>query len=100
MKTACGAGDQRYYGSVTIRIDQDCHSPVSRISFDRGIQAHRNFTYYGLRQSKNGWQSGQFEVTEQSSSGSFLSTIDSGSEKPKLGHKDFGLNQPDVQGEE
>jgi hypothetical protein len=39
-------------------------------------------------------------VTEQSNSDFSLLMIDGGSENAQLEHKDFDLNQPDVQGEE
>jgi hypothetical protein len=65
-----------------------------------GIQQHWDFNYYGLRQSKKSWPASQFEVREQSKSGSSLLAVDSGSEKPQLGRTDFDFNQPDVQGEE
>jgi hypothetical protein len=100
VKTTSGADDRRYYGSVTFRIDPNCHQPARQDTFFGGIQPHRNLKYYGLRESKKARPASQFKVTEQSNPDFSLFMIDGGSENAQLEHTDFDLNQPDVQGEE
>jgi hypothetical protein len=99
LKSEPGAEDRSYYGSVTSWIDRDTFYPVHVEKTLRGTGQQKDFVSFGLRQNGGVWSASQVEVKVQGKPGSSLLVIESGTEKAKLGRKDFDLNQPLNQGE-
>ncbi len=99
LKSEPGAEDRSYYGSVTSWIDRDIFYPVHVEKTLRGTGQQKDFVSFGLRQNSGVWSASQVEVKMQGKPGSSLLVIESGTEKAKLGRKDFDLDQPVNQGE-
>ena len=99
LKSEPGTEDRSYYGTVTSWIDRDIFYPVHVEKTVRATGQQKDFVSFGLRQNSGVWSASQVEVKVHGKPGSSLLMIESGTEKAKLGRKDFDLNQPVNQGE-
>jgi hypothetical protein len=99
LKSTLGTEDRSSYGSVSSWIDQTIFYPVHVVKTVRGTGQQKDFVAFGLRQNSGVWSASQIEVKVQGKPGSSLLVIDSGTEKAKLGRKDFDLNENVAEGE-
>jgi len=99
LKSIPGPEDRSYYGSVISWIDQETFYPVHVVKTLRASGQQKDFVSIGLRRNNGVWSASQIEVKMQGKPGSSLLMIENGTEKAKLGRKDFDLNQPATQGE-
>ena len=91
LKSTAGVEDRSYYGSVSSWIDQGIFYPVHVVKTLRGTGQQKDFVAFGLRQNSGVWSASQVEVKVQGKPGSSLLVIENGTEKAKLGRKDFDL---------
>ena len=88
-----------YKRQVISWIDQEAFYPVHVVKTLRGSGQQKDFVSFDLRRNSGVWSASQVEVKVQGRPGSSLLVIENGTEKAKLGPKDFDLNQPATQGE-
>src|SRR5450631_4399470 len=89
VKSAADAGDRSHYSSVTSWIDHDMFYPVHVMKTLRSTGQQKEFNYFGFRRSSGAWSATHLEVKMQGGHGSSLFVIERGSDKAKLGLKDF-----------
>jgi hypothetical protein len=99
LKSMSGSQDRTYYDSVTSWIDRGILYPVHVVKTFRGTRQQKEFIYYGLRQVGGVWSATQVEAKLQGKPGSSILVIERGSEKAKLGRKDFDIRQSSAQGD-
>jgi len=79
-----GPSDRSHYSSVTSWLARDILYPVRAEKIVRGSGIVKEFTYFGLRESKGVWSASQVEVKIKDKPGSTLLIINRGAEKPNL----------------
>ena len=98
IKSEPSAADHSHYSSVTSWIDQKIYYPVKIEKALKGSGIVREFTNYGLRESKGRWSASQIEVETKGRPGSSLLIITGGAEKANLNASQFDpalLTKPD-----
>lgn len=98
VKSEPSPADHSHYSSVTSWIDQKIYYPVRIEKVIKGSGAVKEFTNYGLRESKGAWSASQVEVEIKGKPGSSLLIITGGAEKANLQASQFDpalLTKPD-----
>jgi hypothetical protein len=98
IKSEPSAADHSHYSSVTSWVDQKIYYPVRIEKVLKGSGIVREFTNYGLRESKGRWSASQIEVETKGRPGSSLLIITGGAEKANLNASQFDpalLTKPD-----
>jgi hypothetical protein len=98
IKSEPSAADHSHYSSVTSWIDQKIYYPVRIRKVVKGSGTVKEFTNYGLRESKGRWSASQVEVETKGRPGSSLLIITGGAEKANLNASQFDpalLTEPD-----
>jgi hypothetical protein len=93
LKSTPGASDHTHYAEVQTWLDTTIDYPVyaEKTTKDGGIV--KEFTYFGLRQSRGIWSASQVEAKIRGRSGSSLLIVERGSTKANLTAKDFSPEQ-------
>lgn len=84
-----GAGDRSHYASVKSWLDPVSGFPVYVEKQVKGSGDLKQFTYYGLRQTRGVWWANQIEAKIQGRAGSTLFIVERGTPQAHLGPKDF-----------
>ncbi len=98
IRSESAATDHSHYSSITSWVDQNIYFPVRVEKTVRGSGTVKEFTNYGLRESKGTWSASQIEARTKGKAGSSLLIITGGAEKANLTPAQFApalLIQPD-----
>jgi hypothetical protein len=88
-----GASDRTHYAEVKSWLDHSSGFPVYVEKTPKGSSGVKEFTYFGLRQTRGVWSATQVEAKIRGRAGSTLLIIDRGTPAAHLGPKDFGPAQ-------
>jgi hypothetical protein len=93
LKSTPGASERTHYAEVQTWLDSANDYPVyaEKTLKDGGLV--KEFTYFGLRQSRGVWYASQIEAKIRGRSGSTLLIVERGSTKATLTSKDFTPEQ-------
>jgi hypothetical protein len=89
IKSEPAAGERSSYSSVTSWVDKNIYYPVRVEKLIRGTGLVKEFTNFGLRQSKGVWLASQIEVEIKDRPGSSLLIITGGAEDANLKASQF-----------
>jgi hypothetical protein len=98
IKSEPSAADRSQYSSVTSWVDQKIYYPVRLEKVVTGLGTTKEFTNYGLRESKGRWSASQIKVETKGKPGSSLLIITGGVENAGLKAAQFDpalLTKPD-----
>lgn len=84
-----GAGDRTHYASVKSWLDPASGFPVYVEKQLKDSADLKQFTYYGLRQTRGVWWASQVEAKIRGRAGSTLFIVERGTPQAHLGPKDF-----------
>jgi len=84
-----GAADRTHYASVESWLDPGSGFPVYSEKKLKGAPDVKQFTYFGLRQTRGVWWASQVEARIRGRAGSTLLIVERGSPEAHLGLKDF-----------
>jgi hypothetical protein len=89
IRSEPGPADRSQYSAVTTWLDREIYCPVLVEKTIRTSGAVKEFTYYGLRQSKGLWSADQIEVRVKGEAASTLLIITRGSERANVNRSEF-----------
>jgi hypothetical protein len=89
VKSQPGPADRTNYLAVTSWLDREIYYPVKVEKVVKGSGAVKEFTFYGLRQSKGIWSASQIECKIKGKPGSTLLIISRGSAKARVDESAF-----------
>jgi len=98
IKSEPSAADRSHYSSVTSWVDQQIYYPVRVEKVVKTSGTVKEFTNYGLRESRKRWSASQIEAETKGKPGSSLLIITGGAEKANLTASQFDpalLTKPD-----
>jgi hypothetical protein len=93
LKSTPGPSDKTHYAEVKSWLDHTSAFPVYTEKTLKGTGTVKQFTYFGLRQTRGIWSATQVEAKIRGRAGSTLLVIDRGSPEAHLGAKDFSPAQ-------
>jgi len=93
LKSTPGASDKTHYGEVKSWLDHGSSFPVYVEKTLKDSGGVKEFTYFGLRQTRGVWSATQVEAKIRGRAGSTLLIIDRGTPEAHLGLKDFSSAQ-------
>jgi len=93
LKSTPGASDKTHYAEVKSWLDHGSSFPVYVEKTLKGSGSVKEFTYFGLRQTRGVWSATQVEAKLRGRAGSTLLIIDRGTPEAHLGAKDFSPAQ-------
>jgi Outer membrane lipoprotein-sorting protein len=93
IKSMPGTVDETHYAEVKSWLDNQSGFPVYVEKTMKGSGAVKEFTYYGLRQTRGVWSASQVEAKVRGRAGSTRLIIDRGTPKAHLELKDFSPGQ-------
>jgi hypothetical protein len=93
LKSTPGASDKTHYAEVKSWLDRGSSFPVYVEKTLRGSGSVKQFTYFGLRQTRGVWSATQVEAKIRGRAGSTLLIIDRGTPEAHLGSNDFSPAQ-------
>jgi hypothetical protein len=89
LKSTPGASDKSQYIEVKSWLEQASSFPVYVEKTLKGSGGIKEFTYFGLRQTRGVWSATQVEEKSRGRTGSTLLILDRGTPEAHLGAKDF-----------
>jgi hypothetical protein len=89
VKSQPGPTDRTHYATVTSWLDREVYYPVKVEKVVKSSGAVKEFTFYGLRQSKGIWSASQIECKTKGKPGSTLLIISRGSAKAHVDESAF-----------
>ncbi len=89
LESTPGAADKTHFSAVKSWLDEQSSFPVYVEKTVKASGIVKEFTYFGLRQSRGVWWASQVEAKIRDRAGSTLLIIERGSPEAKLGLKDF-----------
>jgi hypothetical protein len=93
LKSTPGSSDKTHYAEVKSWLDHGSSFPVYVEKTLKGSGSVKEFTYFGLRQTRGVWSATQVEAKLRGRAGSTLLIIDRGTPEAHLGAKDFSPAQ-------
>jgi hypothetical protein len=93
LMSKSGASDRTHYADVKSWIDHKSAFPVYVEKTLKGSGSVKEFTYFGLRQTRGVWSATQVEAKIRGRAGSTLLIIDRGTPEAHLGVEDFSSAQ-------
>jgi hypothetical protein len=93
IKSTPGSGDESHYAEVKSWLDHQSGFPVYVEKTMKGAGTVKEFTYYGLRQTRGVWSASQVEAKVRGRAGSTRLIIDRGTPAAHLELKDFSPEQ-------
>lgn len=93
LKSAPGPSDRTHYAEIKSWLDHTSAFPVYVEKTLKGSGLVKQFTYFGLRQTRGVWSATQVEAKIRGRAGSTLLIIDRGTPEAHLSAKDFSAAQ-------
>jgi len=93
LMSKSGASDRTHYADAKSWLDHKSAFPVYVEKTLKGSGSVKEFTYFGLRQTRGVWSATQVEAKIRGRAGSTLLIIDRGTPEAHLGVKDFSSAQ-------
>ena len=89
LRSTPGAADKTHFAAVKSWLDRKSGFPVYVEKTLKGSGDVKEFTYFGLRQTRGVWWANQVEAKIRGRAGSTLLIIERGTPEAQLGLKDF-----------